>query len=211
MVHAEYFPCATETSLHLVGDEQDAVIVANFSQTGQEVGRGHDAAGLALHRFDDDRSHAIAHAFGCLKLLLHRTGAAVGHEAHPLEERKDGLAEHGFAGDGQRSERLAVESFLHRDDAFFAGVKFGQLERALDRLGAAVGKETLLDVARGDVGDDAAELRAQRVEHFLRILRRAVELGFDRLDDFRVTQPVAVEPEAAEHVDELAAERVADE
>ena len=59
--------------------------------------------------------------------------------------------------------------------------------------------------------DDASELGAQRIEHFLRVLRRTVELGFDRLDDFRMTQSVAVESEAAEHVDEFASERIADD
>ena len=104
-----------------------------------------------------------------------------------------------------------METFLHRNDALLSGVKLGQFQRAFDRFGAAIGEEAFLDVTGRDVRDDAAELRAERIEHFLGVLRRAVELRFDRFDDFRMTQPVAVEPEAAEHVDELPPEGITDQ
>ena len=211
MVDAEKFARATEAGLHLVGDEQDIVVVANRAEARQEVRRWHNGPRLALHRFNDDRGHAVTHHMGCFEFLLHRTSAAIGHKAHAFEQRQEGLAEDRFAGHGQRPECLPVEPFLHRNDALLPGVELGQFQRAFDRFGPAVGKEAFLDVPGGDVRNDAAELRAEGIEHFLGVLRRAVELRFDRFDDFRMTQSVAVEPEAAEHVDELAPKGITDQ
>ena len=211
MIDAEKFARAAETGLHLVGYEKNLVMIADRAEARQEIRRRHNSTRLALHRLNDDRSHAVTHHMGCFEFLLHRTGAAIGDKAHAFEQGQERLAEDRFAGYGQRPERLSVETFLHRNDALLAGVKLGQFQRPFDRFGAAVGEESFLDVPGRDVRDDATELRAQRIEHFLGVLRRAVELRFDRFDDFRVTQPVAVEPEAAEHVDELTPEGITDQ
>ena len=51
-----------KSRLHLIGDEEDPVVAAPGGQGGQEAGRGHHKAALALHRLDQDARHvARAH------------------------------------------------------------------------------------------------------------------------------------------------------
>ena len=54
VVDREHPPGATEPALHLVGDQQDAVLVADTTQHGHERRRRDDVAALALHGLDDD-------------------------------------------------------------------------------------------------------------------------------------------------------------
>ena len=50
---------AAEAGLHLVGDQHDAVLVAELAQARRyAAGRGHEAA-LALDRLDHDRRHRL--------------------------------------------------------------------------------------------------------------------------------------------------------
>lgn len=69
--------------------------------------------------------------------------------------------------------------------------------------------KAVLQFTRGELGNHFGELAAQRVEHFLAVLRAAVELRFHRFNDFRVADTGAVEAEAAEHVDVFAPHNVA--
>ena len=55
MLDAEHFSRAREAGLHLVGDEQDPVLVAHPAQPGQQLVRRLVEPALALDRFDDDR------------------------------------------------------------------------------------------------------------------------------------------------------------
>ncbi len=45
---------AADAGLHLVDDEQDAVLVAQPAQVGEPAGGRHDVAALALDRLDED-------------------------------------------------------------------------------------------------------------------------------------------------------------
>ena len=46
-------------ALHLVGDEDDAVLVAEAAQRAQEIRRRHIEAPLTLHGFDQDGGHRL--------------------------------------------------------------------------------------------------------------------------------------------------------
>ena len=50
---------AAEAGLHLVGDEDDAVAVADLAHACDELGRRDDEAALALHRLEDDRGDGL--------------------------------------------------------------------------------------------------------------------------------------------------------
>ena len=53
---------AAEAGLHLVGDHNDAVLVADRAQSAHELGRRHDEAALALDRLEHDRRHLFCGA-----------------------------------------------------------------------------------------------------------------------------------------------------
>ena len=52
-------PGPAEPRLHLVGDEQDAVLLAPRRQGRQEAGGGHDEPAFALDRLDQDARHVV--------------------------------------------------------------------------------------------------------------------------------------------------------
>ena len=55
VLDGEHLAGATEAALHLVGDEQDAVLPAALDEAGQERVRRGDVAALAEHRLEDHR------------------------------------------------------------------------------------------------------------------------------------------------------------
>ena len=59
MFNAEHLAGARETGLHLVGDQQDAVRVADRPQFPEQVGGRRMEPALALHGFDDDRGDIV--------------------------------------------------------------------------------------------------------------------------------------------------------
>jgi len=126
-----------------------------------------------------------------------------------FQEWQQRLAIHGLADEGERTEGLAVKTVEGGDESLPAGIELGQFHRPFNRLGAAVGKKTVLDVARGQLGDDLGQMGAQGVEHLLAVLGAPVELGLDCCDDFRMSDTRGVEAETAEHVDILATHDIA--
>ena len=59
VLHREHAAGAAEAGLHLVGDQHDAVLVADLAQAAQVLGAGRHEAALALHGLDDDRGHRL--------------------------------------------------------------------------------------------------------------------------------------------------------
>ena len=51
----EHLPGSAEAGLHLVGDEQDAVLVADLGEAAEERHRRGEVAALAEHGLDDHR------------------------------------------------------------------------------------------------------------------------------------------------------------
>src|SRR6478672_4450720 len=54
MLETEHFSGARKAGLNLVGDQNDAVLVAQRSERSQEVERSDIESALPLHRLDDD-------------------------------------------------------------------------------------------------------------------------------------------------------------
>ena len=87
---AQNLPGAADPALHLVGDEQDAVLVAELPQPGQEAGRRDDVAALALDRLDEDRRDLLGvdevAGTACVSTVA---GHAVGRVVHAGEQRAE--------------------------------------------------------------------------------------------------------------------------
>ena len=69
VLDAEEATGATEAALHLVADQQDAVLVADLAQARQERGRRHHEAPLTLQRLDHDGRHRVAGHHGLEEVL----------------------------------------------------------------------------------------------------------------------------------------------
>ena len=59
MLDRPHPPGSTGARLDLVGHEQDAVVVADLAQSGEEVVFGNDVAAFALDRLDHDRGDFV--------------------------------------------------------------------------------------------------------------------------------------------------------
>ena len=148
---------ASHAGLDLVGDQQDAVLVADVAQPLQESRRGREVAALALDRLDHDRRHIArrdeAPEDRAAQHLELGAAVAAGTLSPGTDARERGVMDHRQqrpeagplldlrVGQGQGTHRAAVEAALEGDDPGPMGVVAGELDRALDRLRAGVGQE----------------------------------------------------------------------
>src|SRR5579863_541700 len=70
------FPGATDTALHLVSDQENAVAVANAAQFLHEDGGSNDISTFALHRLDKDCGHFLGGKRSLKELVFDEAGAA---------------------------------------------------------------------------------------------------------------------------------------
>ena len=180
-VAREQRAAAAEARLHLVGDHHRAGFVADRAHVAQvPVGRHVDAA-FALDRLDDHRRDR------------RRRRAPRSAAASPNGTRRTS-ASSGTNGSRNASRPLAESApsvlpwnaRVGRDDRRTPRRGARELERALDRLGAAVGEERDREVARRELGQPLRQPAHQRVEHRAARQRHAVELVLDRRDDARM-------------------------
>ena len=59
VLDGEHLAGAAHAGLHFVGDQQDAVLVAQLAQLAMELRRRHEVAAFALDRLDEDRRHFV--------------------------------------------------------------------------------------------------------------------------------------------------------
>ena len=127
-------PGAPEAGLHLVADEQRAVLAAGRLGAGEiAVGRQVDA--LALDRLDDEGGDVARARAPPAAPSRSPNGTALAAG----QERPEALAEVLVAVERERAEREAVEGVLGEEDPRSPGRRARELDRALDRLGAGVG------------------------------------------------------------------------
>ena len=198
MLVGEELAGAAEPALHLVADEQRAVLVQQGRGRGEEAVRRHVHA-LALDGLDDEGRDVSPAEFG-------GEGVEVAEgDRRVRQQRVEAAAELGRAVDGQRPGGQPVEGVVAVDDAAAPGGVPGELQRGLDRLGAAVAEEHPVKTWR--LGEEA--LREQAGQ------RAAVELGpvgqlgvqrvVQRLADHRVVAPGREHAEPGQEVRVLVA------
>ncbi|EAU67297.1 hypothetical protein STIAU_4929 [Stigmatella aurantiaca DW4/3-1] len=217
VVHREPLPRAREAGLHLIGNEQDAVLVAQLSQAPHQLGGRHVEAALSLHRLDEDGRHPLGLDVRLEEVLkrpervLHADAVQGDRKGHMVDLRRKRpeacLVRHHLSGERQAHHRPAVEPPAEGDDAAAARGRTGDLHRVLDGLGPR-GEEGRLLGERprrqpveplgqphvGLVGDD-----------LVGAVREGIELGLHRLDHPRVAMPRVEHRDAAREVDEAAA------
>ena len=206
---------ASRARLDLVGDEQDAVAVAQLAQVREEVVLGNDVAALALDGLDDDGRELVGGHQALEDALLDLLDALVA-ERHVVDAGKErtevGVVLRLRCGEADGAHRAAVEGTQERDHVRAAGVVPGQLEAGLDRLGAGVADEGALGARHGG---DAGELRGGLGVDRQVVVARAevlelVGLALDGGDDVRVAVPGGVDRDAGGEVQEHVAVDVLD-
>ena len=185
---------SAEAAHDLVGDQPDAVAIAHLAHALQvAVGRDEDAVGPD-HGLDDERRDGLRalvdddHALGLAQQLVDRPRPSlaprlrVGHadDAPDAVLRRPATR---VAGGGDDLARRAVIRPITREHLPPTGRLAGQLDRVLVGLGAAVGEEEDVDVARRDLGQLLAQPGARLVGHERVDVGQLVGLRLDRVDD----------------------------
>ena len=102
---------AADAGLHLVEDQQQAVLVAERAELAQELAGDQADAALALDRLDHDRRRLRPDR------RLDRLEVAERHLVEALRRRAEAFQVFRVAGGGERRQRAAVEGAGEGDDA----------------------------------------------------------------------------------------------
>ena len=190
---AQHLACTGDTGLHLVGDEQHVVLVAQVVAFLQIAIIGHKHASLALDGLDDEGCYLLA-IF--LESVLKGLGVIVGDADEAWGERavvgiRAGVVAHGDDGDGASVEvalaaddlhLFVVNTFLDRTPTTC------QLQRGLNGLGTRVHGQHLV-IAKVLV-DELLVLAECVVVECARGQAQHVGLILERLDDARMAVPL---------------------
>ena len=143
---------AAVAALDLVEDQEGAVLVAGLARGVQQLGLERVDPRLALDRLEQDGGGALAHGGAQGVDVVARHHPEAGHERR--ERRLLRLLRRGR----QRAHRAPVEAALHHHELAARAALAGELERALDRLGAGVAQEHA--AAEREVGEPLGEAHA---------------------------------------------------
>ncbi len=98
--HGEQFAGTGKAGLHFVGDQQNAVLVADFAQGLHQTDRDRQEAAFALDRLDDDGGDAVRVDIGGEELLQHVDGLLDGRAlGFDREGHMEDVARHGAETD----------------------------------------------------------------------------------------------------------------
>ena len=178
---------SADAALHLVEDQQDAVVVAPPAQPFQPLDRRHDVPALAQHRFHDHGPYGPRRDL-CREHPVELAQVAVGRDGHRRQQRLVAVAVARLRG-GERgaADRAPVKASPERDHAGTAGRPPGQLERPVHRLGAAVAEEDLrLDEERGEPAQPLGQADRERLVRDNRRVQQRAGLLDDRRDHARM-------------------------
>ena len=164
---------APAAGLHLVGDVDDPVPLAELLQRADELGRHRDEPALALHRLEHEagdrvgRDVLLEQQLEAGERVLDRDAAVRIGRRRAVDlrrERPEALLVDELRGHRHRQVGAAVEGAVEDDDARPAGRGARDLDRVLDRLGARVDEQRLrLALARPERVQPARDLDVRLV------------------------------------------------
>ncbi len=144
MLNSEHLAGAGKTALHLIGDQQNAMFVADRAQRRQQFRRRRDETAFTLHRLDDDGRHlgridiGLEEKFQCLQRIRNRDLAIRVWKRQMINSRHRD-AERLFvglhlAGQGHRHRGAAMKTACEGDDADPAGRRPGDFDSVFNRF-----------------------------------------------------------------------------
>ena len=197
----EPFATPPESGHDLVGDEHDAVLIAQCPDPGEVAGGRHENAVRTHHRLEDDRGDGVrTFEHDELGEVRQRAftlfGFGGGVKRRSVEVRTEVVDHTGYRRFARPPARVArhcdrrggtsVVAAVRGEHLVSTGVQAGHTQGILGRFGAAVGKEHLVHFRWRDLGDQSGGLTAVCV----RVERRngAEPTGgfLDRRDELRV-------------------------
>jgi len=223
----EHLACAPEAALDFVGDEEDALLVEELLDALEVAVRRDDDAAFAHDRLGDEgadvarevQASDLGDATGAEQVALVRGG--LGEAAVAVRRRDEGDAGHvraaallapRVASHREGRVRAPVEARLDGEELALAAVALGEAEGTLDRLGAAVAEEGLLQSAGGHLGELLGEgADAGHVVHVRAGMDELLGLCLGGLQDLGVVMPGVGDADAGEAVDVLCAVGVVEE
>ena len=178
---------APHAGLHLVEDQQQAMLVAQLAQRLEERRLDDAHAALAHDRLDQNRRGLGAdRAFGRVEIAERHLIEAVDHRAEPFEIFL-------LSAGGERRQRAAVEGALESDDAVTFRLTVRRLvfarhlDRAFHRLGAGIAEEHHV----GEAGFAQTPRDALGFRNFVKIgdVPHLLRLLGERGDELRMCMP----------------------
>src|SRR5581483_1148454 len=146
MLYREHPSRAPETALDLIGNEQDAVAVAEGAKFAKKFEGRHVEAAFSLHGFDDHGGDTVRGDRRMKQLVDRAKRVADPHTPKFVGKRnvidirrkrtETGLVWIDLSGQGQRHHRAPVKSTPKREHRRTSGRVAGNLDGILDRLGA---------------------------------------------------------------------------
>ena len=137
----EQAPGAAHAGLHLVEQEQNALLVGERAQILEEAPGDLAHAALAHDRLDQDSGRFIADR------RLDGVDVERSHLVEAVDRRSEAFEMLGLAAGSDRGERPAMEGAVEGDEPVALGramlevIAARCLDRAFDRLGAGIGEE----------------------------------------------------------------------
>ena len=174
----------TDSRLHLVEDEQCAVLGGQPARVREVVRRRNDDTGFSEDRLENHRRGLRRHGGG------QGLDVAVGHEVDPCGHRFERCALGRLTGHGERTHGASVKCLVRGHDLRPAG-ESGQLECRLVGFGSGVAEEhparppELVEKTLGEFDDPRVDVQIRDVTECLELLGHR---GHDR--GMRVTQCV---------------------
>ena len=168
MLDGEHFASTREARLHLVGNEENSILVENLLDFPEVVRRRHNDSALAHDRLGNEcryivgsgKTHYIINRLGTMTPAFFRIAAPL--RAIGVRRRRKGdsrsvrssalLAPH-VARDAERPPAAAVEAGVQRNVFVLSRVEARQLESAFNRLRAAVAEKSFGQAPGSDVSD----------------------------------------------------------
>ena len=181
MVHAEPFAGTADAGLHLISNQQCALLLADFLHLTQIALRRYDNAALALNRLQNHSSGVFIHN------SLHSRSVAILYMRKALEQRLERIAIHIAASCRQAAKGFSMESILGCYEFFALRCQTSHLQAALHSLCTAVYEKAVLQLTRSDVCQRLCKVGHRTVEQHLAAHRHSVQLLLHRLDNLRMT------------------------